>query len=41
MSFEAVSYCDHAQNLETVQFMNSKKDLDKPNDGYPIVHKGR
>ena len=28
-SFEAVSYCDLAQNLETVQFLISKKDLDK------------
>ena len=40
-SFEAVSYYDLAQNLETVQFLISKKDLDKPNGGYPIVHKER
>ena len=40
MSFEAVSYCDLAQNLETVQFLISE-DFDKPNDGYPIIHKER
>ena len=28
LSFEAVSYCDLAQNLETVQFLISKNDLD-------------
>ena len=40
ISSEAVSYCDLAQNLERVQSLNSKKDLDKPSDEYPIVHKG-
>ena len=39
MSFEAVSYCDHAQlgNSAVMEF----KELNKPNDGYPIVHKDR
>ena len=41
MSFEAVSYCDLAQNLETVHFLFSKKDLDRPKVGYPIIHKER
>ena len=40
MAFEAFSYCDHAQNLETVQFLISKQDLGKPNEVYPIVHAG-
>ena len=40
MSFEAVSYCELAQNLGTVQFL-ILMDLDKPNDGYPIVRKRR
>ena len=39
ISFEAVSYSDFAQNLGTVQFLISKKDFDKPNDGYPIADK--
>ena len=30
MSFEAIICCDLAQNLETVQFLISKKDVDKP-----------
>ena len=37
MTFEALSYCDLVQNLETVLFLISLKDLDIPNDGYPIV----
>ena len=40
MSFEPVSYCDLAQNLETVRLLISKKDHDRHNDEYPIIHKG-
>ena len=40
ISLEPVSYCDLAQNLETVQFLISK-DLDKPNDGSSIVNRER
>ena len=39
ISFEVVSYCDFVQNLETVQFLISKMDLGKPNDGYLIVNR--
>ena len=39
--FYALSRPCTEQNLETVQFIISQKDLHKPNDGYPIVHKDR